>query len=361
MLTAFDEIQINHEDGDIALEHAIVALDAQNSGHINFLSSVGPAYCSGKISGKQVLVSHEAHRILTQKFPKVAFLPCSYFRPIVLGHLQVELIPSGESPGSSFLRVEKKNDSLFYAHHWSKRSTPMLRRAAFRQADTLLLKLRSDPSAVLNTSVRRELERLTDFCLKLLRAGERVVIVTDAYGTAHQLVGLLTELRVPICLDKHLIALMETEQESHALQHPVIAHPTGQAQSQTPQENSRWNQGARTQWVDQPSHQPCVILVSKEHLLARRQRTLPQGIWVWTGLLDQHAASQCPWLAHLNFAERYTLSFAPDLGEIEDLVTEVKPKQVLVCGEGATTCVHHLTRRGIDAQVFAPPRLETLF
>ncbi|MEY3903065.1 MAG: hypothetical protein RL189_2371 [Pseudomonadota bacterium] len=360
MLTAFDDIQLNHDDGDITVEHAILALDAQNSTHINFISSVGPAYCSGKLAGKQLLVSHEAHRILAQKFPKAAFLPCSYFRPIVLGNLQVELIPSGDGPGSSFLRVEKKHDSIFYASHWSKRTTPVLRRAAYRQAETLLLKLKSDPSALFATSVRRELERLAEFCSKLLRAGERVVVVADACGAAHHIVGLLTELRIPIHLDKHLAGLMESESDL-----PIAsAFPSGQtthSHATSAGEGTLWNQGARTQWVENPAHLPCVILLSKEHLLSRRQRTLPQGIWVWTGLHDQHAAAQCPWLAHLTFADHFSIHFAPDLSEIEGLIEEVHPSQVLVCGEGAQTCVHHLTRRGIDAQVFAPPRLETLF
>lgn len=359
MLTAFDEILINHDDGDITIEHAILALDAQTSGHINFISSVGPAYCSGKLAGKQILVSHEAHRILAQKFPKAAFLPCSYFRPIVLGHLQVELIPSGESPGSSFLRVEKKHDSLLYASHWSNRPTSMLRRAAFRQADTLLLKLQSDPSAILATSVRRELERLAEFCSKLLRAGERVVIVADACGAAHHIVGVLTEQRIPVSPDKHLAALFSVETESPS--GVAIASLNNSNSTASSSGGARWNQGARTQWVENPATQPCVVLLSKEHLLARRHRTLPQGIWVWTGLSDHHAAAHCPWLAHLSFADQFSLHFAPDLSEIESLISEVRPKQVLVCGEGAQTCVHHLTRRGIDAQVFAPPRLETLF
>lgn len=359
MLTAFDEIQLNHDDGDITIEHAILALDAQKSGHINFVSSAGPAFCSGKLTGKQILVSHEAHRILVQKFPKSAFLPCSYFRPIVLGNLNVELIPSGESPGSSFLRIEKKKDSLLYASHWSKRTTPALRRAAFRPAETLLLKLKNDPSALFATSVRRELERLTEFCAKLLRAGERVVVVADACGAAHHILGALTEQRLPVCPDKNLIPLMNAEEspvqstQAHLVQQKPTPLQAG--------EGTRWNQGAKTLWVENPAHQPCVILLSKEHLLARRQRSLPNGIWVWTGLMDQHAADRCPWLAHLNFAEHFALNFAPDLSEIDDLVSEVHPRQVLVCGEGSHTCVHHLTRRGIDAQVFAPPRLETLF
>jgi hypothetical protein len=354
MIDAFDEILLNHDDGDITVEHGIVALDAQNSGHINFLSSAAPSYFSGKAGGKQLLVSHEAHRILSAKMPKAAFLPCTYFRPIVLGNLQVELLPSGHSPGSSFLRIEKKNDSLLYASHWSNRPTTMLRRAAFRPADTILLKLHNDPSALFATSVRRELERLGEFCSKLLRAGERVVVVADAAGTAHHIVGLLTELRIPVALDKHLQVLMEAEHESN----PHVAHFNA---SSSPHANTpRWNQGARTQWIDPNSNQPCVLLLAKDRLLARRQRVLPQGIWVWTGL-DLHLHSQCSWLAHLTFADNFALQFSPDLSEIEDLVKETHPRQVLVCGEGAETCVHHLTRRGIDAQVFAPPRLETLF
>ncbi|NBX17025.1 MAG: hypothetical protein EBR09_06635 [Proteobacteria bacterium] len=356
MLTAFDEIQINHDDGDITIEHAILALDAQRSGHINFISSAGAAFCSGKIAGKQILVSHEAHRILVQKFPKSAFLPCSYFRPIVLGNLSVELLPSGESPGASFLRVEKKKDSLLYASHWSRRQTPALRRASFKQAETLLLKLQNDPSALFATSVRRELERLTEFCAKLLRAGERVIVVADAGSTVHHIMGALTEQRLPVCPDKNLLPLLLSEQSTGIVSHAQASHAVSPAPDGT-----RWNQGAKTLWVENPAQQPCVVLMSKEHLLSRKQRSLPNGIWVWTGLMDQHAADRCPWIAHLNFAESFALSFAPDLSEIDDLVAEVHPKQVLVCGEGSQTCVHHLTRRGIDAQVFAPPRLETLF
>lgn len=180
------------------------------------------------------------------------------------------------------------------------------------------------------------------------------MVVADAAGTAHHIVGLLTELRIPVALDKHLQVLMEVEHESN----PHVAHLKA---SSSPHANTpRWNQGARTKWVDPTSNQACVLLIAKDRLLARRQRILPQGIWVWTGL-DLHLHSQCSWLAHLTFADHFALQFYPDLAEIEDLVKETHPRQVLVCGEGAETCVHHLTRRGIDAQVFAPPRLETLF
>lgn len=353
-MSAFDEISLNHEDGDITLEHSVLALDSISHGQINFLSNATETYFSGKTGGKQLLVSPETHRILAGKMTKAAFLPCTYFRPIMIGNLRVELLPSGLGAGSSFLRIEKKNDSLLYASHWSNRSSSLLRKSSPKPSETLLLKLHSDPSALFATSVRREVERFTEFCVKLNRAGEKVVAVVDSWGTIHHLVAALTELRVPIGIDKHLQALLDTV---HELNNPT-AHSIDY--SRTEATGLQWAQGARTQWVEQGAAQPCVVFIAKEALLARRQRNLPQGIWVWTGL-DYQLCSQSQWTSQLTFAEQFAIQFFPDLSEIEELVRETTPRQVLVCGEGAQTCVHQLTRRGVDAQVFAPPRLETLF
>jgi hypothetical protein len=354
MLSAFDEISLNHEDGDITLEHSVLALDAKTFGQINFLSNVAEAYFSGKTGGKQLLVSPEAHRILAGKMTKAAFLPCTYFRPIMIGNLRVELLPSGHGTGSAFLRIDKKGDSLLYASHWSNRASTLLRRAAPKPSDTLLLKLHCDPSTLFATSVRREMELFTEFCVKLTRAGEKIVAVVDSWGTAHHLIASLTELRVPIGIDKHLQALLDIAQE---LNNPT-AHSGDAPRIETP--GVKWTQGAKTQWVEMGAAQPCVVFVSKEALLARKQRSLPQGIWVWTGL-DHQLCAQSQWISQLTFAEKFAIQFFPDHSEIEELVHETCPRQVLVCGEGARTCVHQLTRKGIDAQVFAPPRLETLF
>ncbi len=354
MLSAFDEISLNHEAGDITLEHSVLALDAKVNGQINFLSNAAEAYFTGKTGGKQLLVSPETHRILASKMTKAAFLPCTYFRPIMIGNLRVELLPSGHGPGSSFLRIERKSDSLLYASHWSNRTSSLLRRASPKHSETLLLKLHSDPSTLFATSVRREVERFCEFCVKLTRAGEKVVTVVDSWGTVHHLIASLTELRIPIGVDKHLQALIGA---THELTNPT-AHYTDHQRTENTE--IQWTQGARTQWVDVGATQPCVVFVSKEALLARRQRTLPQGIWVWTGL-DHQLCSQSQWTSQLTFAEQFAIQFFPDHSEIEDLVRETAPRQVLVSGEGAQNCVHQLTRRGVDAQVFAPPRLETLF
>lgn len=354
MLSAFDEISLSHEDGDITIEHSVLSLDAKQHGRINFLSNAAETFFSGKTGGTQLLVSPEAHRIIAGKMSKAVFLPCTYFRPIVIGNLRVELLPSGHGPGSSFLRVEKKGDSLLYASHWSNRASPLLRKAAPKTANTLLIKLHNDPATLFATTVRREIERFTEFCMKLTRAGEKVIVVVDSWGSAHHLVAALTELRIPVGIDKYLQTLFNVEHEIHNHTAELLDH--------TPVNDTplRWTQGAKTQWVDVNSSQPCVALISKEGMLSRRQRHLPQGIWIWTGL-DQPRFMQSTPVSQITFTEQFSIQFFPDLNEIEDLVKETSPKQVLVCGDGAQTCVHHLTRKGIDAQVFAPPRLETLF
>lgn len=354
MLSAYDEISLNHEDGDVTLEHSVLSLDAKLHGQINFLSNASEAYFSGKAGGKQLLVSPEIHRVLAGKMTKASFLPCTYFRPIMIGNLRVELLPSGHGNGSSFLRVEKKNDSLLYASHWSNRPSSLLRKASPKPSETLLLKLHNDPSTLFATSVKREVERFTEFCVKLTRAGEKIVAVVDSWGTAHHLIAALTELRVPVGIDKHLQTLLDA---SHELNNPT-AYTLEHTRTDPP--HVRWTQGARTQWVEIGAAHPCVVFISKEALLSRRQRSLPQGIWVWTGL-DHQLCAQSQWASQMTFAEQFAIQFFPDLSEIEELVRETAPRQVLVCGEGAQTCVHQLTRKGIDAQVFAPPRLETLF
>jgi hypothetical protein len=55
MTSAFDEILLNHDDGDITVEHAILALDGKNQSQINFLSSATPTFFSGKAGGNNSL------------------------------------------------------------------------------------------------------------------------------------------------------------------------------------------------------------------------------------------------------------------------------------------------------------------
>ena len=336
-----EEIYLSSDSGGVTVEHSIVTLDGDSAAHINFLSSAGPAYCNSKISGKQILVSEEAYRILATKFPKASFLPCQYFRPIVLGNIQVELLPSGESPGSSFLRIEKKKESLFYASHWSRQSSSAVRKAVFKPSTTLLLRLQSDPFHIFSTNSRREIERLIEFAQKIIRAGENLVVVVDAFGEAQNLASRLHEALLLISCDAKLYQVMKMIHDSVP---PTQVPPWMKALKKYAAENV----------------QPSVVFVSKQHLMQQRPRTLPKGIWVWVGL-DVEVQARNPWLANITFADSFAIQNKPDMSEIYELVNEVKPSHVLIFGEGAPNCVHQLARHGIPAEFFAPPKVETLF
>lgn len=337
-----DEIYLSSDNGGVLLEHTILTLEGGAApSHVNFLSSAGPAYISGKLAGKQLLVSDEAYRILAPRFPKASFLPCQYFRPIVLGNIQVELLPSGESPGSSFLRVEKRQDSVFYASFWSRQATSAVRKAVFKEAKTLLLRLQSDPLHIFSTNSRRESERLLEFAQKIQRAGETLVAIVDAFGDAQILASRLNEIKLPVCYEPKLYQVMK------------IIHD-----SMPPAQVPPWLRSLKK--YSQDCDTPGIVLVSKQHLFLQRPRKLPKGIWVWIGLDTDHQHRN-PWLTNITFADAFAIQNDPDMAEIFELVAEVKPRQVLIFGEGASTCVHHLARQGIPAEFFAPPKLETLF
>lgn len=341
MSTWGDEIYLSADSDGVFVEHSLLSLEGQSQAHLNFLSSVGPSYCYGKLTGRQVLISDEAHRIIIGKFPRASFLVCQYFRPINLGNLTIELLPSGACPGSSFLRIEKRNDSLLFASHWSRKVSASLRKAVYKKANTLLISLQADPATILSTTSRRETERFLEFARKIYQAGETVVAVVDAFGEAQDLASRLYEEGLPVYYDAKLLALMKIIHDSVA---PAYA--------------PGWLKSTRGRPLEGTSKG--VVLVSKQHLLSRPARSLPSGIWVWIGP-DLEAHQHSPALGKLSFSDVFYVQTAPDMAEIYELVTEVTPSQVLVYGEGAEKCAHHLHGKGVRAEVFSPPKIDTLF
>ncbi len=341
MKTTSDDIYLSNENGGVLVEHSVLSLEAQSSECTNFISSAGPAYISGKLFGKQVLVSDESYRLLSPRFPKTAFLPCQYFRPIVLGNIQLELLPSGESPGASFLRIQKKDDSLFYASHWSRQNSAALRRSVFKTSKTLMVRLHKDPNAVFSVTARRETERFLDFSRKIINASENLVAVVNTFGEAQNLSYHLDNLKIPYSFDSKLHAVMKSFQETL---------PAAQCPSWLKEVN-RYN-------AESPS--PSVILVSKQHLLQSRPKSLPDGIWVWIGL-DSEEQLRHPWLSCIAFTDTFLLQDNPDITDLLDMIKEVNPQQILLFGEGAQNCATVLARQGLHAECFSPPRLQTLF
>lgn len=337
-----DDIYLCNDGGDVLVEHSILNLEGESPLHLNFISSAAPVYGQKKLHGKQLLVSEECYRILVKRFPKAPFLVCQYFRPITLGHVTVELLPSGRCPGSSFLRIEKRGESIFYASHWSRRASTAVRKAAFKKANTLLLKLQADPLNIMATNSKRETDRFLEYAEKITGAGESLVAVVDAFGEAQDLACRLFESRIRVSCDPKTYGLMKTINECL----PPMNSPS-------------WFNSLRKA-TPGPAPMPGVILVSKEYLLHQRMKVLPKGIWVWIGL-DKPALAPVPWLSHISFGDTFLIQNSPDIAEISDLIREVSPQHILMFGEGAKNCVHHFVKQGMHAELFAPPKVETLF
>jgi hypothetical protein len=340
-----EEIHLTSENGVITVEHSVLSLDAETSSVVNFVSSPGPAFLFGKLAGKQVLLPDEAYRILAPRFPSTPFLPCPFFRTISLGNLNIELLPSGEGTGSSFLYLQKDKDSLLYAGCWSRTGSLALRKAQPKQAETLFLRLQQNPLSLPQGSVRKETERFIEFAQKILKAQENVVVAVGSFGEAQFLASRLFAAQVPVSCDAKLHRVFKTLEESLP-----------------PSEVPRWLKAANRLPQNAAVRQqiPSVILLSRELLLSQKPRMLPQGVWVWLGV-EPLVGYRQPWLSSLTFVDTFTISLRPDAPEVLALIADVKPSQVLVTGDGATLVVQWLAGRGIPAELFAPPRLQTLF
>ena len=334
------DIFIGGDGEDVVLEHVIINLEGTASQYLNCYSSPSPVFFNKKLFGRQALVSDECHRIIAKNNNRIPFLVCHYYRPITLGHITVELLPSGASPGSSFLFVQKKEEKLLFASHWSKRNSPSLKRAFVKKAQTLLIKLRSDPSQLLATNSRRECDRFIDFCKKITAAGENIIVVTDPFEEGMYLASILADEGLSLATDSRLLRLFKLIQQ-------------GVSKNEAPQ----WLQKVKSfKQISQPS----VIMISRHDFLHHRLRVVPRGIWVWIGLEDP-TLQRSSWLNRVSFADRFLIQNAPDNGEILSLISEVSPTTVLIYGEGAKNCVTHLQRQGVHAELFLPPRMDTLF
>jgi hypothetical protein len=142
--STIDDIGLSVSAQGLFVEGTTLCLEGSSLESLSFLSSPVQPWQSGKLSGRQVLVSDDAHEILSKKFPKIAFLSCKYLHPITLGSLTLELLPSGEAPGSSFLLIRKGERSLLYVSHWNPEAHPSIRKPVLRSANRLLIRIESE-------------------------------------------------------------------------------------------------------------------------------------------------------------------------------------------------------------------------
>jgi hypothetical protein len=346
---SLDSMRIEELNDGFLVEYPILSLDLLDEASFNFCSSVRETLFApmSRAPERQTLLSEEAFNILKWRGMPGSFLPCPYFRKISLGSLTVELLPSGEGGGSSFLHVTKgtqSGTSLLYAHNWSLYSSRVLRAAAPKPADELVLRLRQNPLESSHTQDKREIARFLDLATKLTSAGEWVVAVLPSLGPTQMIASELHSRGVDIYLDSWNF------KTTQALKVDEIQEGV-----------QGWIHAAKKLATKPSQDRPGIIILSKEGLRPGKTPSLPNAIWCCfdcdpIGMHTSHLATPLG----ITFSEHFAVKLCPDITDILALIENVKPRHVTVAGPGATAVTTSLARHGLSSSSAASSML-TLF
>lgn len=344
-----DSMRVEEQNDGFLVESPILSLDLVDEASFNFCSSVRDTLFApmSRAPKRQTLLSEEAFNILKWRGMPGSFLPCPYFRKISLGSLTVELLPSGEGCGSSFLQITKGGDSgtsLLYAHNWSLYGSRVLRAAAPKPAAELLLRLRQNPLEASHTQDKREIARFLDLATKLTAAGEWVVAVLPSLGPTQMIASELHHRGVDIYLDSwnfKTTQALKVDENQEGIQ--------------------AWIHAAKKLNSKPSQDRPGVILLSKEGLKPGKTPSLPNAVWCCFDC-DPVGTHITP-LAHSlgrSFSEHFGVKLYPDLTDILALIEIVKPQHVTIAGPGAAAVSTALARHGLSSSAAASSML-TLF
>ena len=125
--------------------------------------------------------------------------PAPYHRRLMVGALELTMVPAGYAPGSAQLLVEGAGDPFLYAAHVSLRPHPMAEPPQFLQVPTLVLRTPyGDPRFAL--PAREEaLGRVVERARELLAAGRVPVFLASVVGKAPEVTRALSDAFRALC------------------------------------------------------------------------------------------------------------------------------------------------------------------
>lgn len=346
------------------LEKSILSLDAPDSATFNFISSIQDLMTqAGALSNqRQTLISQEASEYLHGHVSSANILPCPYFRPISMGSLSAELLPSGAGCGAALLRIEKSGHSLLYARGWSLGDSQALRSICVKPANTLLLCPDHDPSTISHVAERRETTRFLELCQRLVEAGTVVTAVVPGFGPLLVLAQALHARGLPVKVDSWGEKILQGARRS-------TADDRSPSWMTAPERFDRIEKNTKRAGASASSPQNAsgaVLLLLRPSLKGLRRSQFPERtVWVQVGPSPEGASSdqrpsQPRWMESITYSAHFPISFLPDVIACQELASLVHPNQILLAGQGAASLAPSLVRLGHRTQVMHPFP-ETLF
>jgi len=291
----------------IHIESHLLQLEGEKSDMLNVSCSLTPYYTGSKVQGKQIICHNKMIPILQKRYLKQAFLPLEYDHPISIGDLSLQLLPSGESLGSSFVYLQKKQQSLFYASYWSMEKTPSLIGARFKKADQLLIKI---PYPFFPQTPPLEFQKFMAFARKMNHIGEQVILVIQPVKESLYLYDLLLKENFSVAFSEELHAFFKN--------------------------------------IPQPSSSlPGITFVSRYHLIHGRMKKYPTGIWCETKS-EKHENLNIPLNLNINISDSFFMCPNPNLTQWLSLIEQVSPQHLFI--DAPSPIIELFEKEGVPCQ-----------
>lgn len=178
----------------LALLGSILWLDSRKSGDLSFVSSAATKVTS---DGPQIITTEESLKIIetSHKAPKT--LVCQYNRPVSIGRLKLELLPTGSALGGASLFIQWLGKRILYAPELQIEKIPIVRKLQLKKADILILGTKhSEPNLALPPR-KREKMRLLKIVKNYLETGAYPMIFCEPTLVAPELIKLFSENKIP--------------------------------------------------------------------------------------------------------------------------------------------------------------------
>jgi hypothetical protein len=330
--TKSNQVQLTSTEDGIHLVGSILWLDAQHSGDLSFLSSATSIH--GRLNSR-ILATEETLSILATHQQKPQSLIGQYNRPIALGPLKMELIPSGAGLGGASLYLETQQKRILYAPHIQPQKIAVARQMQLYPADTLILSAKIPYPQDKAPTRKKEKERLWQTVKAYLAAGQFPVILCEPYAIAQEITKLLTDHDIPVAVHNY-IGKIHKIYESYG---SILGSYTADA-------NRYRNAKKVTLFPKLAKGRP------------RLRKPLPDGPIF---MIEESPNAQSPGGIFRQVAERFYLPSYCDGRELKDVIQQVNPKEVFVFGPYAKEYWAHLKNAAPKVRQLYPSHLPTLF
>ena len=321
---------ISTEDG-LHLKDSILWFDATRSGSLSFLSEPVESL---KSIDPQIITTEETSKTLETLRKKLRPLICQYNRPFSIGRLKMELLPSGHALGGASLYVENGKQSVLYAPRVQTQKISVHRGFQLKKAKFLILSTCGSEPGLPSKNRNREKELLFGKLGDYIERNQWPFIFCQSLGLAQELTQYLSKMNVPVAVHPHIYKINKVY-ESYGCDLGIYSYFSSRRTKNK-------------------------VVLCPLHTARKSPQLTDSGRPVFT---IRHNDEPLPeYLSASKICEDfqlYSMSYGQDFQEIID---QVKPKEVLFFGQHASIYAEHYQKStGLSVRALYPNDQPTLF